>query len=70
MGNKVTEFYIEDISHWDTSNCWSIRLVFASTGMNAQWSMDCSGWDVSKATVYEDFNYHTEDKVIQPIWVN
>lgn len=66
MGHDATVFYIDDISHWNPKNCWSIRLVFASTAINADWFMDCSGWDVSKATVYEDFNYHTEDKVIPP----
>jgi len=67
--NSVT-FNIGDLSGWNTENVIGMANMFCNAGKSATWSLDCSSWNVSKATTYYEFNYGVTDKVISPIWVN
>lgn len=44
--------------------------MFYKAGYNASYSLDLSGWDVSKVTAYDQFNNGVSTKVVSPVWVN
>ena len=45
--------------------------MFAGAAYNASnWSLNLSGWNVDKVTVYDGFNSGVESKLTAPIWVN
>ena len=44
--------------------------MFNKTGLNANWSLDLSNWNVNKVISYTYFNTDVETKVTAPIWVN
>lgn len=70
MGANAEQFVMDDISHWDTSTVINMRYLFYGTALNSDWTLDCSGWDVSNVTNHAEFNSTVEDKVIPPKWVN
>ena len=60
------KFSIGDISNWNTSNVESMDSMFYQMGLNASYSLNLSGWDVSKVQVHDNFNYGVTSKVISP----
>ena len=68
-GYETTTFGLGDLSGWDTSNVTTMYEMFCCTGKNANWYLDCSGWNVSKVTSHPYFNSDVGDKVIPPKWV-
>ena len=64
-------FVIGDLSGWDTSSVTNMTSMFSMTATDgAQWSLDCSSWNVNNVTEHELFNYYNEGRVIRPTWVN
>ena len=65
-GSIAITWNIGDISNWNTSNVTNMSMMFANAGVNATYTLDLSGWDVSKVTYSDYFNRNVESKVIMP----
>ena len=65
-GKNATSWSIGTISGWDTSNVTSMTHMFKDAGVNASYTLDLSGWNVSKVTRSDNFNAGVESKVILP----
>jgi len=51
---------------WNTSNVENMSGMFYKAGENATYSLDLSGWDVTKVTSYNNFNSGVITKIIAP----
>jgi uncharacterized repeat protein (TIGR02543 family) len=69
VGYRSTTFGLGDLSRWNTSNVTDMYEMFICAGLNANWHLDCSKWDVSKVTSHPYFNDGVQSKVIAPKWV-
>ena len=69
VGYRSTTFGLGDLSRWNTSNVTDMYEMFICAGLNANWYLDCSKWDVSKVTSHPYFNDGVQSKVIAPKWV-
>ena len=67
-GRKATTWNIGNISGWDTSNVTNMQWMFRYAGVDAEFSLDLSVWNVCNVTDYTDFNTDVTDKVIAPNW--
>ena len=65
-GQNAKSLYLGDLSLWNTGNVTSMDSMFQYTGENADFSLDLSGWDVSKVTSYAGFAYGTGTNIILP----
>lgn len=68
IATNASEFVIDDISQWDTSNVTDMLYMFWHAGMNADWTLDLSGWDVRKVTVRDGFHDGAEEQIVAPVW--
>lgn len=69
--SRAQTFVIGDLSGWNTSSVTNMGSMFSMTAASgAQWSLDCSSWNVNNVTEHALFNYYNEGHVIPPIWVN
>ena len=79
--NVITSVTLKGIKEWDVSNVRYMSSTFRGlasqakmlywediSGWNANWNLDCRGWNVDKVTSYSMFNYNATDKVIPPNW--
>jgi len=57
---------VGDISKWNTSNVTNMSYMFSNAGTNSSYSLDLSGWNVSKVTEHVDFKMYVESKIITP----
>ena len=69
-GYYAETFWLGDLRKWDVSSVINMGSMFRQTGYEADWHLDCSGWNVSKVTYYTRFNYGVALKVSAPEWVN
>ncbi len=44
--------------------------MFNCAGYNATYSLDLSGWNVTKVMSHSSFNDGVESKITPPVWVN
>ena len=65
-GRKATTWSIGDISKWNTSLVTNMNYMFSGAGASATYTLDLSGWNVSKVTKKLSFNEYVTDKVISP----
>ena len=65
-GSNASEFYLGDLSKWNTGNVTDMQSLFQDAGKNADWSLDLSSWDVSKVTARGGFATGVADKIIFP----
>lgn len=65
-GMNASEFSLGDLSGWNTENIEDMEAMFMETGKSADWSLDLSGWNVSKVTNRISFAYNVTDKIIIP----
>lgn len=68
MGYLANTFSVGDLSAWNVSNVTNMYSMFQQTGYAAHWLLDCSKWDVSKVTSYNNFDFQVDAKVIDPYW--
>lgn len=68
MGYLANTFSVGDLSNWNVSNVTNMYSMFQQTGYVANWLVDCSKWDVSKVTSYNNFDFQVDAKVIDPYW--
>lgn len=52
---KLQNIAIDGIANWDTSNVTDMSGMFQTVKFPASFSLDLSGWNVSKVTNYESF---------------
>ena len=69
-GMRASTYSIGDLSKWNTANVVYMGVTFKSAGEQANWSLNCSKWNVKKVKVHADFNLNVEDKVVAPKWVS
>lgn len=72
-GYNATTWSIGDIGGWNTSSVTNMSSMFSSAGYKAPYSLDLSGWDISKiasASKHKEFNYLVESKITPPVWQN
>lgn len=65
-GTDASEFSLGDLSGWNTGNVTDVEAMFMDAGKNADWSLDLSGWDVSKVTNRISFASGVTEKIIFP----
>lgn len=68
LGEIANELKIDDISQWDTSSVKDMLYMFFRTGMNCEWTLDLSSWDVKNVVEHTGFDEYAETKVIEPKW--
>ncbi len=69
-GRYSATFYLGNLSGWNTGNVKVMNNMFYRTAEMADWSQDCSSWNVEKITMHLNFNVGAEDKVTPPNWVS
>lgn len=58
---------IGDLSRWDTSSVEDMESMFEMAGYeNIDYLFDLTGWDVSKVTSYNRFNFAVSKRVLAP----
>ena len=67
-GYYKEEWNIGDISKWDTGSVRRIWWMFGNAGLNADYHLDLSNWDVSNVEDYGSFAEGVEDKIDEPTW--
>ncbi len=65
-GRLAEKFYIGDIEAWNTSKVTNMESMFQYAGVNANWSLDLSGWTVAQVTNSTDFAKGVETKIVLP----
>ena len=65
-GCDATTWSIGNISGWNTSSLENVKEMFCDAGVNADYSLDLSGWNVTSVTEYDSFNANVSTKVIAP----
>ena len=65
-GSNASDFSLGDLSKWDTGNVTDMESLFRDAGKSADWSLDLSGWDVSKVTSRGYFAMGVTDKITLP----
>ncbi len=65
-GQNASEFFLGDLSKWNTGNVTNMDSMFKYAGQNADYTLDLSGWDVSKVTAYGGFAYGTGSRITLP----
>ena len=69
-GQYSQTFYVGNLENWNTQSATCMCHMFEYSGMNAEWQLDCSGWNVDKITERFSFCTLNEDKITQPKWKN
>ncbi len=69
MGYLATNFDIGNLSSWNTGLVENMKSMFVSAGLNADWSLDCSNWNVSNVKSYAAFNKDIATKVTPPNFI-
>jgi len=69
-GRNSSIFDIGNLSNWNTSNVTDMYAMLSEAGVNAEYSLDLSGWNVNNVTSYTYFNSYVESKITPPVWVN
>lgn len=68
VGFLASSLVVGDLSKWYTVNVTNMDAMFYRAGLNAAYSLNLSGWNVSKVTRHNNFNYGVESKVTPPKW--
>lgn len=69
-GTSSKDLTLCGFESWDTGNVTHMSGMFQKVGKyDPDWSLDLSGWNVSKATSHNQFNLEVENKITQPNWV-
>ena len=65
-GQNTANFYLGDLSNWNTGNVTSMDSMFKYAGQKADYTLDLSSWDVSKVTAYGGFATGTGSHIVLP----
>lgn len=69
-GTSSKDLTLCGFESWDTANVTHMSGMFQKVGKyDPDWSLNLSGWNVSKATSHNEFNLGVENKITQPNWV-
>jgi len=64
--SQAKTFSIGNIASWKTGNVTDMSGMFSGTAPNASYSLDLSGWDVSKVSAAYFFKSGVESKITSP----
>lgn len=67
-GYFAKTFSLGDLSKWNVSNVTDMTCMFMQAGCTAPWSLNLSGWNVSKVIYNDNFSVMVETKVTEPKW--
>lgn len=67
-GYYATTFRLGDLSKWNVASATDVEAMFMQAGYTASWSLNLSGWNVSKVLYHDAFSLAVESKITEPKW--